>query len=187
MKALSKILLALTAVAALSFGYPTSVQAVPTTYQYTGNPFTNVTAPYTTSDFVSAMVTLAGPLAPNMPFTSVTPTAFTLSDGVQTITNINANFSSFSFATGPTGAITVWHVNAGALSGSITTVGGGNLSPGDTGHLNGTSAIGHNANAPGTWALVSSTVPDTGSTLSLMTLTLMALGVAARRFQRAAA
>jgi len=158
-----------------------------TIYSYTGNPFTNVTAPYTTSDFVSAMVTLAGPLAPNMPFTSVTPTAFTLSDGVQTITNFNANFSSFSFATGPTGAITVWTVNAGALSGSINTVGGGNLSPADFGHLNGTIAFGHNANAPGTWALVSSTVPDTGSTLSLMTLTLMALGVAARRFQRAAA
>jgi len=158
-----------------------------TIYSYTGNPFTNVTAPYTTSDFVSAMVTLAGPLAPNMPFTSVTPTAFTLSDGVQTITNFNATFPpGFSFATGPTGAITVWHVNAGALSGSINTVGGGPQSPADFGHLNGTIAFGHNANAPGTWALVSSTVPDTGSTLSLMTLTLMALGVAARRFQRAA-
>ena len=31
-----------TAVAALSFAYPASVQAVPTTYQYTGNPFTQV-------------------------------------------------------------------------------------------------------------------------------------------------
>ena len=37
-----------TAVAALSIVYPTSVQAVPTTYQYTRNPFTVVTAPYTT-------------------------------------------------------------------------------------------------------------------------------------------
>ena len=34
--------LMLTAVAALSFAYPASVQAVPTTYQYTGNPFTQV-------------------------------------------------------------------------------------------------------------------------------------------------
>src|SRR5205814_8406849 len=106
-----------------------------TIYSCTTHPFTNVTAPSATSAFVSAMVTLAGPLAPNMPFTSVTPTAFTLSDGVQTITNFNANFSSFSFATGPTGAITVWSVNAGALSGSINTVGGGNFLPGDFGHL----------------------------------------------------
>ena len=54
-----------TAVAALSIAYPASVQAVPTTYQYTGNPFTFVSGPYTTSDFVTAMVTLARPLPPN--------------------------------------------------------------------------------------------------------------------------
>ena len=30
-----------TAVAALSLAYPASVQAVPTTYLYTGNPFTD--------------------------------------------------------------------------------------------------------------------------------------------------
>ena len=45
MKALPKILLALTAVAALSFAYPASVQAVPITYSYTGNPFTMVPPP----------------------------------------------------------------------------------------------------------------------------------------------
>jgi hypothetical protein len=53
--------LMLTAVAALSLAYPASVQAVPTTYVYTGNPFTFVTGPYTTSDFVSGMVTSAPP------------------------------------------------------------------------------------------------------------------------------
>jgi len=73
MKALPKILLGLTGVAALSLAYPAWVQAVPTTYQYTGNPFTQVFGVYTTSDFVTAMVTLAGPLGANMPLTQVNP------------------------------------------------------------------------------------------------------------------
>jgi len=46
MKALPKILLALTGVAALSLAYPASVHAVPTTYVYTGHHFT-VAAPPT--------------------------------------------------------------------------------------------------------------------------------------------
>jgi hypothetical protein len=50
-----------------------------------------VTAPYTTSDFVTVMMTLAAPVAPNMPLTDIEPIAFTFSDGVQTITNLTPN------------------------------------------------------------------------------------------------
>ena len=112
MKPLPKILLALTAVAALLVGYPASVQAVPTTYTYTGNPFTTANGPYTTSMYVSGMLTLAAPLAPNMVFQQVTPPlTFSFSDGVQTITNLNATGNSiFAFATGPSGEITQWRV-----------------------------------------------------------------------------
>jgi hypothetical protein len=188
MKALPKILLALTAVAALSVVYPASVQAVPTTYQYTGNHFTTVHGGYTTSMFVSGMVTLAGPLAPNMPLTDVTPTAFTFSDGLQTLTNLTPSVSSlFRFATGPTGAISAWRINVteiGPPFPSIATVSAGGT-VGDEGVLD-PANFGSNRDAPGEWTTVAG-VPDTGSTLSLMTLTLMALGVAARRFQRAAA
>ena len=75
-----------TAVAALSLAYPASVQAVPTTYQYTGNPFTtSATGAYTTTDFVTGMLTVEGPLAPNMPLSFIEDTAFTFSDGVQTL------------------------------------------------------------------------------------------------------
>ena len=103
MKTLPRILFAVTAVGALSVAYPASVQAVPTTYKYTGNPFTFIVgSSYTTSDYVSGILTLAAPLASNMPLTSVTPIAFSFSDGVQTRTNLNTFFSAFQFATGPT-------------------------------------------------------------------------------------
>jgi hypothetical protein len=42
------------------------------------------------------MVTLAGPLEANMPLTEVTPIAFTLSDGVQTINNNGPGFVFFT-------------------------------------------------------------------------------------------
>jgi len=171
---------------ALAVGFLTtaSVQAVPITYQYTGNPFTFARAPYTTSDFVSGMLTLAGPLAPNMSLTAVTPTAFSFSDGVQTITNLTATGTVIEFATGPTGAITGWDVGARTPTGEIDTFVNTGLGTSDEGQIIGAGA--NNSDTPGTWVTATG-VPDTGSTLSLMTLTLMALGVAARQFKRAAA
>jgi hypothetical protein len=183
MKALPKILLALTAVAAFSLAHPASVHAVPTTYHYTGNPFTFAVSPYTTSDFVTAMITLASPLAPNFSG-HVTPTAFALFDGVQTITNLHFSSADFFFRTGPKGQITGWDVFVTRFFRTIEIVKLGD--PLVDGDLAETGPIGEehfasNSN-PGTWS-----VADTGSTLSLMTLTLMALGLAARRFKRAAA
>jgi hypothetical protein len=171
---------------AVGFLTATSVQAVPTTYQYTGNPFTNVSGPYTTSDFVSGMVTLAGRLRANMPLTTVTPTAFTLSDGVQTISNLNAADRFFQFATGATGEITFWTLFiSGGLDNFIATDLNGGLD-GDTGLVGGGEGIGQNVSNPGSWRVLPA-LPDAGSTVSLMTLTLMALGVATRQFKRAAA
>ena len=178
MKALSKILLALTAVVALSLAHPASVQAVPTTYQYTGNPFTDVSGSYTTSMFVTVMVTLASPLAANMPLTAVTPLAFSVSDGVQTFTTIGFG-SGFRFATGPSGNITNWLVEVTdnlELDGIITVPAADiGINFGDRGE---------NSGHPGHWR---SAVPDAGSSLALLSLSLTALGVAARQFKRAAA
>ena len=50
----------------------------------------------------------------------------------------------------------------------------------------GHETIAYNLLTQGVWTSHAATAPDAGSTLSLMTLTLMALGVVARRFQRAA-
>ena len=186
MKALPKILFAVTAVGALSVAYPASVQAVPTTYQYTGNHFTNVSAPYTTSMFVSGMVTLVGPLAPNMPLTSVSPIAFSFSDGRQAFTNTTASFIVFQFATGPTGAITSWMVSVSFGNPVVGVIETFNSQTVVTDAGNAEDGTGKNFGNPGTWSPLSA-VADTGSTLSLMTLTLMALGLTARRFKRAAA
>ena len=189
MKALPKILLALTGVAALSLAYPASVQAVPTTYQYTGNHFTEVSGPYTTSMFVTAMVTLAGPLGANMPLTNVTPTAFTLTDGVQTISDLTPSFFAvFQFATDATGAISDWEIEVTDFAGRLILTHSQVFppNPAEDDGVDGSGGFGQNFNKPGQWS-VGATVPDAGSTLSLMTLTLMALGLVARRFQRAAA
>jgi hypothetical protein len=172
--------LMLTAVAALSVVYPASVQAVPTTYQYTGNPFTTFVPPYTASDFVTAMVTLAGPLGANMPLTHVNPTAFTFFDGVQTLnsTNSHPNPIAFSFATNANGEIISWDVEVDGGPSSIFTF--SEPGRGDGGHIS--ADLGENRDMPGVWSQGIAT-PDAGSTLSLMTLTLMALGLVARRFQ----
>ena len=186
MKALPKILLALTGLAALSLAYPASVQAVPTTYQYIGNHFTDVSGRYTTSMFVTVMVTLAHPLHANMPPTQVFPTAFTFFDGVQTITNFDAHQPFFSFATDGAGHITGWQAvtsGNGPLS-FIETALDGPHNVNDVGQIS-LKEHGFNTFSPGEWSGFVA-VPDAGSTLSLMTLTLMALGLVARRFKRAA-
>ena len=89
MKTLPKILLALTGVAALSLGYPASVQAVrtPTTYQYTGTFYTEVRGQYTKSMFVTVMFTVPQAIQANAGLLDLHPTAYTFSDGVQILDN----------------------------------------------------------------------------------------------------
>jgi hypothetical protein len=95
------------------------------------------------------------------------------------------------FATGPTGAIIVWNVVVDGLNdlGSLGGIGTRNtvvLLVQDFGFREALTMRGLNHDNPGTWTTVGN-VSDTGSTLPLMTLTLMALGLVARRSQRAAA
>ena len=168
-----------------------AVQANTITYTYNGTPFTNVSGPFTTSDKVTGFVELMSALGPNLGpgLTSVTPLAFSFSDGVQTISSFPLNFATIKFGTGPTGAITQWIVQLGSdTGGSIQTVNtiaafdSGRLLPDGTG-----SGLVVFAFNPGTWTATTTSVPDAGSTFGLLSLSVMALGVATRQFKRAAA
>src|SRR5215469_3907801 len=85
------------------------------TYEYQGNPFTTTSAPpgfsnpWTTSNFISGFFTVANALPANLPATSVTTTAFSFTDGVNTYdtSNFPASFSA-TVATDASGAITSW-------------------------------------------------------------------------------
>jgi len=149
--------------------------------------------------FVTAMVTLAAPLGANLPeFTDVTPIAFTLFDGVQTLSSSTPGiaFDTFQFGTNAAGQITSWQVSVdigviGAITNFILTL---KLEDPQDPHIHDTGGMqeiggqfaeGTTFRMPGVWSRGIAT-PDTGSTLSLMMLTLMALGLVARLFQRAA-
>jgi hypothetical protein len=168
--------------------------AVPTTYVYTGNPFTFAVSPYTTSDRVTGTVELASPLPPNFDLATVSPLAFSFSDGVQTITSATVGeVGVFKFHTDSTGSITEWEVSLMAnTADTINTIANPALPPplltffdeGDL--LSGFLGTGFNRSQPGAWK-VASGVPDSASTLALLSLSLTTLGVAARRSKRAAA
>jgi hypothetical protein len=81
-----------------------------TTFLYTGNSFTTAQSPYTTSDAVDGSFTLGSPLQDNLILTSFVPEAFSITDGIDTITNETPNviLQYLFLSTGPTGNITSW-------------------------------------------------------------------------------
>jgi hypothetical protein len=171
-----------------------AVQAIPYTYDYTGNLFTSVSGAYTTSDSITGSVTLANPLKTSMPLTTVTPISFSFFDGVDTITDANATSSLFRFATNSTG-ITQWYITLefdppGVVIQDINTyslgIGTGIYS--DTGGYNQASApfFGDGSvSNPGAWT--GTVVPDTGSTFGFLLLSVTVMGGVARWLKPAAA
>jgi hypothetical protein len=98
----------------VTFYFASVTQALATTiYAYTGNNFTLYPSPYTDQMSVSATFSLAQPLAANLNFSSVSPISFSLSDGVNTITDQSDNLLStlFRFITDGSGNIQEWNVS----------------------------------------------------------------------------
>jgi PEP-CTERM motif len=81
-----------------------------TIYTYTGKPFTIAASPYTTKDFVTAVITTQMPLAPNLPFGAIEVNSLSLSDGVQTITLDPSLSSVLNVARDAGGNIDSWQI-----------------------------------------------------------------------------
>jgi len=147
-------------------------------YTYTGNDFSDVTGPYTTSDSITGSLTISSPLAANLMFSenNVTPIAYSFTDGVQTFTNNSALTDViFGFATDSEGNITGWLVSLsdGDDTNRIQTSGYVVLSLVDYAINN--SAEGQVVNEPGKWTIA----PEPGSLL-VVGAGLLAAGVRRR-------
>jgi PEP-CTERM motif len=81
-------------------------------YDYTGPNFATAVPPYTTSDNITAHITLSAALLPNLPDTFVTPTAFSFNDGVQTISDQTpgVNLVQVIFSTDMNSHIVDWNL-----------------------------------------------------------------------------
>src|SRR6202041_2993275 len=134
-----------------------------TVYTYTGNPFTQVVAPITTSDFVTASFTVASPLAPNSEFSNETP-------GV--IVGLN-------FWTDSQGNIVDWIFGAEAepVPGQIETDRAEISSFDFVGDHYGTVNQSLNSNNPGVWTISTSTPPAVPEPQSLLLVATGLLGV----------
>ncbi len=150
-----------------------------TTYTYTGNDFTTVEGPYTTSDSVSGSFTVASPLGDNLSNFGFLPTSFSFTDGVQTLTNSDASLGSFFYVwTGGSGNVTSWNfgIPGPDLSGGIFTAATPSHYRTDSGGFS-DSGMGVNFYNPGTWSVQSSVTPEPGSWMLLGTGMLGLLGL----------
>ena len=162
-------------------------------YQYTGNPFTTVTSPYTTSDFVSGTIQLSSILPPNLNQASIQVNAFRFSDGIQTLTSANLGLPTDSLvSTDGSGAVVgFWEFVFGGRNPEAPTIQTLNAFPGmqgpvtqDEGRLGNLAMgepIGANTNSPGVWTLV----PEP-STALLLASGVVGLAVRRRRAREGA-
>jgi hypothetical protein len=135
-------------------------------YNYTGNPFTTATSPYTTGNFISGTIDLSSVLPPNLNEAPIQLTAFSFGDGVQTLTSASLPVPTDSLViTDASGAITgFWRFVFGGGNPDAPVIQTLNSVPGmqgsmtqDEGRLGNVAmgtAIGSNTNDPGIWMLV---------------------------------
>jgi MYXO-CTERM domain-containing protein len=147
---------------------------------YTGNDFTFFIVPYTSTDKVTASITLANPLGDNLNLAPVTPRVFSLSDGVRTLSEVDPSISGiFEFSTNAAGMITEWDVEASRTGGPANFIATQDV-PGmiiDIAVLIPVgSHMGSVLNDPGVWTASSAAVPEP-PTVSVLGAGLLGLGL----------
>jgi hypothetical protein len=98
--------------AAMSAMLPASSRA-DVIYTYTGKPFTQISGPYTTSDFVSGSIDVATALGANYTYNGSLSYTYSFTDGVQTLTGTVATSHITALGTDATGAINIWEMAFG--------------------------------------------------------------------------
>jgi hypothetical protein len=160
-----------------------------TVYTYTGNNFDNfdyANTSYSTSDFISLSFDVEAPLAANLSTVMLTPTSYTVSDGVETLNQMTVSESIFIFSTDASGNINDWNLVFEILDEdrAILTYWHPGLIDGGDASLNGFGDGAWNVNSPGTWTSSTtppSTVPEP-STLLLLGSGLLATRGMIRRY-----
>jgi hypothetical protein len=168
---------------------PLPLMADPITYTYTGNDFTSLFGSgYSTSDSVTGEFTLSVPLADGLTaLTAITPTSFSFSDGIQTITSATTSGNVFEVETNATGDITKWQIGieigeGATLSGITTELTTLNVSDaGEVDEAQPSEAFGENNNSAGTWTSSAAGVTPEPSSLALLGTGIVGLAGVARR------
>ena len=112
---------------ALQFVLPNPALAQATTYAYQGNPYNPATSACNGTYVpciqlaVRGSFTVSAPLAANLSFSSITPSAFSFTDGVTSLTNSSSlSVSSFAVSTDANGNIVSWAIELA----TVTSFGG---------------------------------------------------------------
>ena len=166
-----------------AFILPLPIMADTTTYTYTGSDFTAVSGPYTTSDSVTGEFTLSAPLADNLnTLTAITPTSYSFSDGIQTLTT--GIVADFYIETDAIGDITGWSIQIdGDSDNQIETVHTSAV-PGYEDGISSSSAYGDDE-GHGTWTSATAVTPEPASLFLVATGLAGAASLSRRRFNHA--